>query len=209
MLISKPAFRVLGISECFRKHAKKSVLAAIVYRRDGYIDGVYFTFTSIGGMDATDSILGLYKSMNRKDINVIMLNGCIISWFNIVDLKRLNKETGLPVICVSYEESKGIEKYIREYFPGDTQRINAYRGLGQRQLVYVRPTQSYVYVRAEGLSLEEARQILDATTKTGKVPEPLRISQMIARAVHTFLEAADPLLLGIQPPDTGIHEKNI
>ncbi|MEM3782788.1 MAG: DUF99 family protein, partial [Thermofilum sp.] len=72
MLISKPAFRVLGISECFRKRAKKSVLAAIVYRRDGYLDGVYFTFTSIGGMDATDSILGLYKSMNRKDINVIM-----------------------------------------------------------------------------------------------------------------------------------------
>jgi endonuclease V-like protein UPF0215 family len=198
MLISKPAFRVLGVSECFRKQAKKSLLVGVVYRRDGYVDGVYLTFATVGGMDATDSIINLFKSTARKDINLIMLNGCVISWFNIVDLERLSKETGLPVICLSYEESKGLERYIKEYFPRDEERLNAYKALGRRKLVYIKRTQSYVYARVVGIPFEEARQVLDATTKMGKVPEPLRISQMIARSVYFFIESVHPELLGIR-----------
>lgn len=193
--LSKPAFRVLGIAECFDKRKRKSILAALSYRRDGYVDGVYLTWVTVGGLDATEKIVSLVKSTERKDFNVLMLNGCIISWFNVVDLEALYKETGTPVICLSYEESGGLEEYIREYFPGDEVRLEMYRRLGKRELVYVKSTGSYVYARYVGISKAEVRELLSLVTKHGKVPEPLRLAQAVARAVYTFLETSDPAFL--------------
>ncbi|ABL77657.1 endonuclease dU [Thermofilum pendens] len=197
MLVSKPAFRVLGVAECFRKRARKSVIAGVVWRRDGFVDGVYLSFASVGGMDATDAIVDMYLRSSRRDINVIMLNGCIISWFNIADPEKIYERTGIPVICLSYEESEGLEKYIEKYFPGDVHRMRAYQSLGSRRLVYVKPARTYVYVRASGIAMDEVSRILNVTTKSGKVPEPLRVARQVARAVHSLLEREDPQLLGI------------
>ncbi|RLE60770.1 MAG: DUF99 domain-containing protein [Thermoprotei archaeon] len=184
----KPGYRVFGIAECFRKTNTFSIIVGVSYRRDRIIDGVYVTRTQVGGLDATQRIIELVKGSGRKDINVILLNGCIISWFNIVDIEELYEKTGIPVICVSYEESEGLEKYIREYFPGDNLRLSLYKKLGERKLVYIKSTGKYVYIRSTGLSMSDVRTVLNAVTFNGKVPEPLRIAQMVARSIHDFLE---------------------
>ncbi|MEM0223126.1 MAG: DUF99 family protein [Thermofilum sp.] len=192
----KPAFRVLGVAECFRKSQARSVVAAVSYRRDRVIDGVYLTFFNVGGLDATEKIISLVRESGRKDFNVIMVNGCVLSWFNVLDLKKIHEGTGIPVMCLTYEESSGLERFIKEYFPGDTARMRMYLDLGERELVYVRAARSYVYVRYQGLTAEDVRKILDSTTLTGRVPEPLRTAQTIARAVHSFLESRFPEVLG-------------
>lgn len=199
---AKPAFRVLGIAECFRRTQSRSVVAAVSYRRDRVIDGVYLTFFTVGGLDATEKIISLVRESGREDFNVIMVNGCVVSWFNILDLRRIFEETSIPVMCITYEQSSGLARFIDEYFPGDSVRMRMYLQLEERELVYVRPARSYVYVRYQGLTSEDVRKVLDATTLTGKVPEPLRTAQAIARAVHSFLEAWSPEVLGtrsVQP----------
>lgn len=193
--LTKPAFRVLGIAECFRKTQKKSILGAVSYRRDGIVDGFYVTWLTVGGLDATEKIVRLVKDTGRKDINLIMLNGCIISWFNIIDISSLYRETGIPIVCLSYEESEGLEHYIQEYFPGDEKRLSMYFKLGERKLVYIKNTRSYVYARFEGLEEKELREVLNIVTLHGKIPEPLRLAQNLARAIHTFLSYNDPFFL--------------
>ncbi|MGC9146936.1 MAG: DUF99 family protein [Infirmifilum sp.] len=193
--LTKPAFRVLGVAECFNKRQKKSVQAAVSYRRDGIIDGFYLTWTRVGGLDATEKIIQLVKSTGRRDFNLIMLNGCIISWFNIVDIYRVYEELSLPVLCLSYEESEGLERYLRDYFPGDEERLQMYYKLGKRKLVYIRRTRSYVYVRSVGLDESETREVLNLVTLHGKIPEPLRLAQSLARTVHEFLNSNDPSFL--------------
>ncbi len=195
MQFTKPAFRVLGMAECFNKKQRKSVLAAVSYRRDGIIDGVYLTWLTVGGLDATEKILELVRNTGRQDFNAVMLNGCIISWFNIVDIKTLHRELSVPVVCLSYEESGGLEKFLEKYFPGDERRLKMYSNLGERRLVYISSSRSYVYARYEGIEEEDLRELLNAVTKHGKVPEPLRIAQSIARAVYLFLEANNPSFL--------------
>ena len=59
-------------------------------RKDLRIDGFSFGNVTVGGMDATDSILGMVRWLNRRDINVIMLSGCVIAWFNVVDPARIS-----------------------------------------------------------------------------------------------------------------------
>jgi len=182
--IHKKAFRTLGISESFVKGlSRRSVLAGVVARSDGIIDGFVFSRATVGGMDATDKIIEMYKALNRFDINVLMLNGCVISWYNVIDLERIYRELSLPLICVTYEESEGLEKYFLELFPSDcTKRIEIYRRNGPRTPIILR-TGHKVYIRFFGMSLEEAKGILNKLTLHGAIPEPLRIARLLARAI--------------------------
>lgn len=182
--VHKKAFRALGISESFIKGLSgKSVLAGVVLRSDGILDGFIFSRVSVGGMDATEKIIDMYKDLKRDDINVLMLNGCVISWYNVVDLQRVYEETNLPLICVTYEESEGLDKYFLELFPEDCEkRIEIYHKNGPRTTVNLH-TGHKVYIRFYGMSLEEAKGILNKFTLHGAVPEPLRIARLLARGI--------------------------
>ena len=182
--LNKKGIRVLGIAESFRRDYDKSVLAGIVMRSDFIIDGVGFTHITVGGMDATDGILRLVESLQRDDINVIMLNGCVISWFNIIDINEVYNRLQIPLICVTYEESEGLEEHIAKHFEADERdsRVEAYKRLGDRVLVKL-PAQFEVLIRFLGMEKAEAGALLKKFATHGKVPEPLRVAKIAARAL--------------------------
>jgi endonuclease V-like protein UPF0215 family len=181
MHIAKKGLRVLGIAESFSSR-KNSILAGVVMRKDLRIDGFSFTTTTVGGMDATDSVITLYQSFSRQDINLIMIGGGIISWYNIIDPVRIFQETGRGTVIVTYEESEGLEDDIRHHFPGDIKRIAAYRSLGSRTPLSL-STGHTLYLRSQGISEKEAGIICSDFTYDGKVPEPLRVARLYARSV--------------------------
>ncbi len=179
----KSGIRTLGISESFVKgESRRSILAGVVIRGDLIIDGFSFCHATVGGMDSTASILDLYRKLDRSDINILMLNGCIISWFNIIDLHELHKETGKPIICVTYEETEGIDQYLREYFEDWQSRLKVCKKNGERKRITIH-TGHQIFARFIGIEEDTGRRILDKFTLEGGVPEPLRISRILARAI--------------------------
>lgn len=190
--VHKKAFRAFGISESFVKGAsEKSVLAGIVMRSDRVIDGVLLSSVTIGGMDATEKIINMYYALKRDDINLIILNGCVISWYNVIDLHRVAEETERPLICVTYEESKGLEKYFKELFPKDwKERVGIYRKNKLRTEVTLKTGYS-VFIRFLGMNLVEAKIVLNKFTSNGAIPEPVRVARLFARTtMKTFLSAS-------------------
>ena len=182
--LEKKGIRVLGVAESFRKDLdRRAVLAGIVMRMDLIIDGVIIGFCTVGGMDSTESILGMYRRLERGDISAIMLNGCIISWFNVIDLKRLHEETGLPIISVSYRPSTGIRRYFMEYFPSDWERrVEVYERNGPR-LEITNKNGFKLYLRAIGLDEDDAVRLVNRFTLFGRVPEPLRVARLMAHSI--------------------------
>lgn len=180
MHIAKRGLRVLGIAESFPADTV-SLVAGVVMRKDLRIDGVSYTTTTIGGLDATESIIALYRSFMRDDINALMVSGAVISWFNIIDPVQVAMATGRPVIIVTYEDSPGIEADIRHHFPGDTERLSRYAALGTRFPVTL-PTGYTIYIRSNGLSDADAALLCSSFTYDGKIPEPVRVARLCARA---------------------------
>ena len=180
--VQKRGVRVLGIAESFLKTAPESSLAGVVMRKDLRVDGFGFSRISVGGDDATQGILDIYRGLERSDINALLLNGTVISWFNIVDLDRLREETSLPVVSLTYQESEGLERCIREIFPHPEEKIDMYRRLGPREEVRLK-TGFLVYVRSLGATAEETKGLLNSFTLEGRVPEPLRVARLLARSV--------------------------
>jgi len=184
MHISKKGIRALGIAESYSGR-EQSVICGVAMRKDLRIDGVGFGTVTVGGTDATDSILSLVKKLARSDINVLLLGGCLISWYNIIDPLRLYKELNLPVICVTYEASEGLIEDIGKYFPGDSDRISMYIRLGERFPVVLK-TGRTIYLRSWGITDADAAKICDDFTLDGKIPEPVRVARLSARAFMRY-----------------------
>lgn len=181
MHLQKKGLRALGIAESYSGRTA-STLAGVVMRKDLRIDGFVFGQVTVGGTDATDVIAGMVEELDRRDINVILLSGCVIAWFNMIDPDRLFAECGIPVICITYEESEGLEADILRHFPGDEARLSAYRRLGMRVPALLH-TGRTVYLRSSGISDADAARFCDDFTQDGKVPEPLRVARLCARQV--------------------------
>ena len=179
----------MGVAESFRPGQKISTLAGVVMRSDRVVDGLAMGRTSVGGDDASSSIAALYRMLRRNDVNVIMISGAILSLYNIVDIDELSRKTGLPVICLTYRETSGIEDSIRRHFPERPgPKLEAYRRLGGRRRLKLKSGHS-VFVRTTGLEDAETRSVIEMFTLQGSIPEPVRVARLLARAAAPRLSS--------------------
>ena len=180
--LNKQGMRVLGVAESFKQGEEVSLLAGVVMRGDLVVDGFAFGRTSVGGDDATRSIVSLYRRLKRNDVNVIMVSGAILSFYNIIDIEGLSHRTGLPVICLTYRETSGIEDSIRRHFlKGAERKLAAYGRLGGRKRIRLK-SGSVVFARTSGLEDAESKSVIDLFTLQGSIPEPVRVARLLARA---------------------------
>ncbi|MEI8003865.1 MAG: DUF99 family protein [Methanothrix sp.] len=179
--LNKTGLRALGIAESFVRSRTTSILAGVVMRADLCVDGLAYAHATVGGDDGTQAVLSLCRQLSRADVNALILSGAAISWFNIVDLQEVFEKTEKPLICLTYEDSPGLEKHIREHFHSPEEKLRRYRALGVRHPVRLK-TGHEVFVRARGASTEEARILLNKFTRDGRVPEPVRLAGLAARA---------------------------
>ena len=181
--LEKKGIRVFGVAESFKKFNTKSTLAGVVMRRDLIIDGIVFGNATLKGNDSTENILSMFKSLKRDDVNCIMLDGLIISMYNIVDGQLIQNKTGLPVIAITFEDSKGLEDNIRYHFPDDSKlKLEHYDKLGKRDQVILK-TGKHLFIRYWGLTLKRAITILNSFTLQGSIPEPIRVAKLAARGM--------------------------
>src|SRR5574338_874965 len=179
--IEKKGLRGLAIAESFKDNEKISHLAGIVMRRDFTIDGFVFGESTIEGNDATEVILQMYRKLDRDDISFVMISGLIISMYNIIDIKKIWNRLKIPVIGVTYEDSKGIEDAIKHHFPDSYQtKIEEYQKLGERTKISLHSGHD-IFVKFEGCTLHEVKDLLNTMTLQGSVSEPVRVAQLLAK----------------------------
>lgn len=184
--IDKKGIRVLGIAESFKKTSACSILAGLVIRRDLIIDGIVFGKATIEGDDSTKAILSMYRSLKRNDINCIMLDGLIISMYNIIDGEELKENTNVPVIAITFKDSEGLEGTIRHHFSNESKhklehKLEQYHKLGKKEKIPL-DTGKLVFIRHWGINSKEASTIVNCFTLQGSIPEPIRIAKLAARA---------------------------
>ena len=181
--LEKKGLRGLAIAESFRQNSSKSIFSGIVMRRDLMIDGFVFGSATLEGNDATTTILEMYDELQRPDVSYVMISGLVLSMYNIVDIKKIFDSLHIPIIGVSYHDSRGIEDAIKHHFPNSFKsKIDDYHKLGNRERITLH-TSHDVFVRKEGCSINEVKHLLNELTFHGSVPEPIRVSQLLAKAL--------------------------
>lgn len=185
--VIKPEIRVLGVDDgVFTPHVKGfAPLIGVVFRGGCWLDGVMSTKVEVDGFDSTAKIAAMVlNSPHYKQLRVMMLDGVTFAGFNVVDIERLNAETGLPVIAVTREKPnlKDIREALRN-LPQSEKRWRAVLNAGKILEVSTRSKTERVYVEMSGILEEDAQKIVKLTSTRSSVPEPLRVAHLIASGI--------------------------
>tara|TARA_Y100000996_G_scaffold396539_1_gene362739 strand:- start:2458 stop:3039 length:582 start_codon:yes stop_codon:yes gene_type:complete len=179
--LEKNGIRGLSISESFKKQSKHSILAGVVMSNEFLIDGFVFEKATLRGDDITEKILVMYENLKRDDISYLLLPGTILSMYNIVDIDKIFEQLQIPIIAVNSKESSGLYDTLQHHFPNNFEnKIKQYEKLGTRQLIEL-DSKSEIYLRMRGCTIENCKTLLDKITLQGSIPEPLRVSQTLAK----------------------------
>ena len=183
--VIKSEIRVVGIDDGkFIPHTKGEVLVVGVVFRGGFsIDGVMHTKIAIDGLDATEKITQMINgSPHRRQLRVIMLNGITFAGFNLVDINKLNIDTGLPIIALTRDKPDldAMHNALKNLTYSD-ERWQIILNAGE--IYEVTNKGAKLYMGLAGISLTDATTILDLTSTMGCFPEPLRVSHLIASGI--------------------------
>ena len=181
--LEKKGIRGLAIAESFRQDSEKSILSGVIMSNDFVIDGFVFGNSTLKGDDSTEAIIDMYNRVQRPDISYVLISGLVISLYNIIDIKKLNETLQIPVIGITYKKSDGLEETIKKHFPNDyREKLEKYSMLGGREKISLN-TSFDLYIRNEGCTVLECKQLLNKITVQGSVPEPLRVAQLLAKTM--------------------------
>ena len=188
--VVKPEIRVLGVDDgVFTPRMKGLVqIVGVVFRGGYWLDGVMHTNVEVDGFDATDKITSMIvNSPHYKQLRVVMLNGITFAGFNVVDIKRLNMQTKLPVITVTREKPNFAEiRKALKNLPKSEERWKAILNAGEIFEVPTRNRRETVYMQISGVSEEDAKQILKLTSTRSNIPEALRVAHIVASGISSL-----------------------
>jgi endonuclease V-like protein UPF0215 family len=181
----KGEIRILGIDDApfSFKSREKVPLIGTIFRGGDYIEGVLKTEVEVDGDNATERISEMVNSSKHKQqIRIIMLDGITVGGFNVVDIKELFENTGVPIIVVTRRmpDTESVRRAI-ENFDDKDDKLKALNSAGEIHTVDV--NSGRVYIHMCGVALDDAKKIVKISVRRGLIPEPIRVSHLIATAV--------------------------
>jgi hypothetical protein len=180
----KRQIRILGIDDApFTFQEKYSTVIGVVMRGGEYLECVLRTQVTVDGTEATEICKQMIQnSRHRKQLKAVMIDGACLGGFNVVDIDDLSTTTHLPVITITRDEpdQKKIKHALQKNFKDWEERWT----LLQKGLLHKIPTRhNPLYIKCTGLSLEEAKEIINISTIRGVIPEPIRVAHLIASGI--------------------------
>ncbi|MFB6205667.1 MAG: DUF99 family protein, partial [Haloglomus sp.] len=167
--------RALGIAESAAGD-RAATVAGTVVRADRTFDDLVLDSWTVGGTDATETVVDCWERLDREDVRYLFVAGIAPAWFNVLDLHAVHEAVERPVLSVSFEESEGLESALRDAFADDPEaletRLETYQRQPARDRVSV--NDETCFVRAVGCDTDRAAEIVAAFTPEGGRPEPVR-----------------------------------
>jgi endonuclease V-like protein UPF0215 family len=162
-----------------------ALVVGVVFRGGYWLDGVMHTRVKVDGFNAGRKIAAMILgSPHHKQLRVVMLNGITFAGFNVVDIRKLNQETGLPIVAVTRDRPDFVK--IREALKNlsrSEDRWKAVQSGGEIFAARTRKESEKVYVQASGISREDTERVLQITSTRSSVPEALRVAHLVASGV--------------------------
>ncbi len=171
------------------------------------LDGVVAGKIRRDGANATRVMVQLVeRSQFRGAIGAVLLQGIAVGGFNVVDVHALAAALRVPVLVVTRREADmaAVHRALFSDSPRERPRVTGARrkwalirragpleplAPSRRALKRAKTgapvTTPRLWVQRVGLTMDEARELVEKTTLHGQIPEALRVAHLIAGGVVT------------------------
>ncbi len=182
----KREIRIVGFDDApFSFGDEKTTLIGTVFRGGSWLDGVITTEVKVDGLDSSERIIAsVNASPHKEQLRVIMLDGTTFGGFNIVDMEKISKGTGLPVISVVRDKPdfEAIRKALGR-FSDSGKRWALIRKAGPvKGLAVDNPKTGKVkkvWFQSFGIDSAIAEKVIRISSTRSFIPEPLRVAHLI------------------------------
>ncbi len=143
------------------------------------LDGVVACRVRRDGADATRAIAAcLADSRYGVQTSLVLLEGIALAGFNVVDLHALSATLGVPVLVVVRRapDLDAVRAALLVKVRGGRRRFALVEAAGPPEPA------GGLFVQRAGLSLPEAEAVIRRLCVHGRMPEPLRVAHLVARA---------------------------
>jgi uncharacterized protein len=182
--LAKKHLRVVGVDDgAFRRGDRWAPVAAVAVAAPDRIESIRLGRVRVDGRDATTEILRLVRRTGGLEgLRAVLLDGIVVGGFNVVDIDRLHRALGVPVVAITRKppDFPGIRAALRKWFPGDSGRRWAL--LRRHRLLALPPPGPPLRVAVVGCRHADAAWLVRKTIVRGHVPEALRIAHLVASA---------------------------
>jgi endonuclease V-like protein UPF0215 family len=139
---------------------------------------------TVDGIEATDTIIKLIKKSPIQP-NVIFLSGISFAGFNIANPFEINKELNIPIIIVVDRKPSmiNIKNALMKHFPDWEYRWQIIEKTQPLIEVKVTEKSKPIYAYSVGLNDYMTIEIIKHSILGGKIPEPLRLANIIATTI--------------------------
>jgi len=171
-----------------------ALLAGVLLKKFKIKD-LRLTLIQVDGLDATLKLLEMVAPIKSK-IDMIMLGGVSFAGFNLIDPVAIHEELKVPIIVISKDKPNNEEVYraLVKHFNDWTARWSVFEKLSRTSKIYEvvsNPKERPIYVEVVGISAEEASSIIRSVTIWGRLPEPIRAANLVAKGLSSlFLSEA-------------------
>lgn len=180
----KPEIRILGVDD--GPLGDKIVpLVGTVFRGGRWLDGVMKTEITPDGTDVTEKLVEMVeRNRHLEQLRVVMVDGVTFGGFNVLDIRRVFRELGLPVIVVSRDKPnmRDISKAIKN-LPGWRGRWKLIKAAGRIYPVKTEYGDGTVYAQGVGIRRVSVERIVSLSAVRSLIPEPIRAAHLIATAI--------------------------
>lgn len=181
----KKQIRILGIDDApFSFIDKYATIVGVVMRGAEYLECVLKSEVKVDGIDATDVCKKMIMTTRYyQQLKAVLLDGASLGGFNIIDITQLSEETHLPIITITRHKPdfEKIKKALEKRFSNWKQKISI---LEKEPLTCIKTNKNYsLYIKCAGISLNQAKEIINMSTIRGSIPEPIRVAHVIASGI--------------------------
>jgi endonuclease V-like protein UPF0215 family len=170
----KESTRFLGIDD---SQVEKEKIIGVLYRGTEFIESIETVESEKDGGSGTEKILKLYNKF-KPHIEALMIDGISFTGFNVVDIERITSETGKPVLAVTDNRPD------REKFSEAMEKADVSFDMDKLPEIHkVEFSTGEAFVQFSGCGKEEAKEIIEASTIQGNIPECVRVADIIGEEV--------------------------
>jgi endonuclease V-like protein UPF0215 family len=187
----KSSFTVTGVQDgsfesFYRRSNKKqyTVLCCATLENTRILD-ITLGQIIVDGLDSTEVLL---KNLKHK-VDAIILGGATFGGFNVVDGEYIYKKTGMPLIIYSkdYPNIEATKRALCKHFSDWQLRWRRYESLGSIHS-FKSASYSQIYYENIGCSTEYSEKILKNQTISCRIPEAVRVADIIAKGVSSIFQ---------------------
>jgi len=177
----KQGVRSIGVDDGpFPRSSRGDVLVAgAIYCGGGTFDGLLTTTIRRDGWNATARITQMIAQSKFFDqLHYLILGGIALGGFNIIDIERVHRETGIKVlVVVRRRPDLAAIRAALDHLSRADKRFSIIERAGEIHVL------GKLYCQMKGMGHAEAKELLELTCTRSHLPEPLRAAHLIAGGI--------------------------